>query len=191
MNKKNLFNLALAVVVSLGINYTAQAITLQHTFNSFVGGDFGPGLPSYPYYTVDTPYDFSSLIPAGERVKSATIHGTWGDDNPLYQNIPCTSAHNIVDLDGFVVAVYDSSVDPQGLAQLPWSYTFSPGSNLSIFNDGIVSLGTQQTSHYIVRMGVTTLTIETEPTPAPEPSSMILGLIGLGSALGIKRKKTA
>ena len=33
------------------------------------------------------------------------------------------------------------------------------------------------------------LIIKTCPAPAPEPSSMLLGLMGLGSALGLKRKK--
>jgi len=35
------------------------------------------------------------------------------------------------------------------------------------------------------------LSFETSPTPVPEPSSMILGLMGLGSLFGFRRKKSA
>ena len=201
MNKtlKSLFNLSLAAVVAFGIGHASQAATITQTLSGFIGNTGNASDAWGPYYTeayfsaippntlpVFTIGTFSFVIPTGEQVISAQLFGNWGDEAPPY-----TSAHNILDLDSVIVAnSHDYSPDPFGVEYTSWSYTF--GSNeLSIFSDGSATLTATQDSPYRVILGPTTLRLETAPSPVPEPSSMLLGLMGLGSALGFRRKKSA
>jgi hypothetical protein len=170
--------LTAAMALLLGFAGNAQAATISLTLPEFNGDYYSVG--PYPYYTVGT---YSYTIPAGEKVVSAKISGQWGNSTVT------TTANNTIDLDGIEVAdTYDFDPPPYSTPVTLWSYVFAP-SQLGIFADGSAVLGTQMTSEYVIRMGETNLELTTAPCPVPEPTSMVLGLLGIGGALGLRRKK--
>jgi hypothetical protein len=146
-------------------------------------------IPEYssPYHDVGIYLDpyvvgtFNFTIPAQERITSASISGTWGNsEDPI-------TAHNLLFVDLQPVAsTYGYSPDPRNNDYVPWSYNFS---DFSVLNDGVADFLTVQTSEYYVRLGETTLTINTAVVPVP-PTVWLLGsgLIGL---LGLRRSLTA
>lgn len=220
MNKK-LFNLVLAVVVALGIGQASQAITstFKYEYNGALHDEYNGAVIELPGKVYNPPYGWDYLtapnvyiplgtfiysIPVGDHIVSAKVYGKWG-------NIDCVStAHNMLYLGGMETGMLVAdTTDPQyhdptdndkvtktgaEALQTPWLYDFDIDlDDLSILYTGNVSFGAYQNGDGILRLGPTTLEIVTEqtPPPTPEPSSMILGFIGLGSALGFKRKKSA
>jgi hypothetical protein len=132
-----------------------------------------PPQPPLPVGTVN----FS--VPAGERVVAATISGFWGTSL-----VPDGTAGVDVRVDGILVAqcVKPSADCWQSAAQQrPWSYTFS-ATELVAFNDGVASMTAVQTSDISVRLGTSTLIIETGPLPAV-PALSTLGLLALIAGL--------
>jgi hypothetical protein len=169
------------LVLFIGTASNANAATIKVTLPEYSGVDLSAG--PFPELNIGT-FDFTSQLTPGEHIVSAKISGQWGNSTLF------TSAHNYISIDDIIVAY---SGEPKyynvfNTAFTPWSYDFEK-SELSIFNEGKAVMKSQMLSPFIVRLGETTLELTTEPTPAPEPSSMVLGLMGLSSMLGLRRKK--
>ncbi len=173
-----------AAFVALGtVSHTdaANAATLSSTLPEY-NFDGGPLFP--------TPQDlvgiFSYTISSNETITSAVISGTFG--NSVFPS----SAGVDISLDGLLIAQcfeFDNcwnSPEPES-----WSFTFD-NSNFSLLEDAQAMLTASQTSEFVARLGVTTLTIETKtisdpPTSIPEPTT-IVGLLGAVMGLSSLRK---
>jgi hypothetical protein len=158
----------------------ASAATIVVTFpelqNPPVLGVAGP-FPQLPL-NVGT-VDFT--IAPNERVGSARISGFWGSVDE-----PASTAGVDLFVDGIVVArcvkpASDCWADAS--TQRPWSYTFS-NEDLAKLADGTATLTAVQTSEFTVRLGVTTLVLETVPADrVPTLSAAALLLLAAGLAL--------
>ena len=163
-----------AVTLVFGMVGNAGALTIDLT------------LPEYssPYHSSGTYYD-QYLVGTfnydlmGEMIVSATIEGQWGN------SVVSTTAHNLLFVDDLQVAnTHDYSPDPYYNSFVHWSYTFTDFSELM---DGVANFYTIQTSEYVVRLGETTLHIET--APVPEPSTILLLGAGFLGLVGYNRKR--
>ena len=129
----------------------------------------------YDDYLVGT-YNFSVY---GPSIVSATITGQWGN------SLSGSTAHNEMWLDGVKLAdTHDYTPDPYWYGG-PWSYVFAPA-EFPVLADGIAELHTIQTSEYYVRLGETTLRIET----IPAPGAILLGGIGAAFVGWLRRRRT-
>lgn len=133
---------------------------------------------------------FSYTIASNETIVSAVISGTFG--NSLFTS----SAGVDVYLDNLLVAqCFEFDQCWEGPGPVNWSFTFD-SSNFSLLEDGEAILTAAQTSEFVSRLGVTTLTIETitksdppqPPTSIPEPTA-IVGLLGVVAGLSSLRKQ--
>jgi hypothetical protein len=159
----------------------ASAATIVVTF---------PELQNPPALTVAGPFPQQPLnigtvnftIRPNERVGSARISGYWGS-----VDVPVSTAGVDLLLDGILVArcvkpAPDCWVDAS--TQRPWSYTFSKD-DLAKLADGTATLTAVQTSEISVRVGVTTLVLETVPAdriPTLSPAALLLLAAGLALA---------
>ncbi|MBH8560635.1 PEP-CTERM sorting domain-containing protein [Nostoc sp. CENA67] len=157
----------------------AQAATITSTLPEF-SGEYFDGSASFPLSSV-TVGTFSYTIPSGEQIVSASLSGTFG--NSVVSN---SSGLNLL-LDGLQVAQcirFDTcyySATPEA-----FNFTFSPA-DLSLLNDGSALLTAIQTSEYVIRLGSTTLTIETASVPE---SGTILGTLTVaGFSLALRRRQ--
>jgi hypothetical protein len=151
----------------------AQAALIVETLGEFSSPSHDYGT-YYDDYLVGTfTYDLM-----GKIIVSANISTQWGNSaNP-------TTARNELWLDGIKFAdTHDYTPDPYITYYTPVSYDFAP-SELAVLADGIAEFHTIQTSEFVVRLGETTLTIQT----IPEPATMCL--LGLGG-LALLRKRRA
>jgi len=187
------------LTLMIGISSNAQAATITTTPTTLPEySSPEASTVSFFNYTVGT---FNYVIPVGQKIVSAVISGNWGNSlNPTTAN----TLLSISGLNGVVVAdTRINNPDPYFTYNMPsWSYTFN-ASDYSFLNGGSVTLLAQMLTPPVmyytednvnfypyypqIRMGATSLSIDT--APVPEPSSMILGLMGLGSMLGLRRKK--
>jgi hypothetical protein len=127
-------------------------------------------------------------IPGGDRVVSATISGSWGSSLD-----PNSTSGVTVLLDGFTVATcvkpdpncWTGQVGPRA-----WTHVLTDSEKLQL-NDGQATLTAVQTSDLAIRMGVTTLLIETAPSivPALSPLGLALLLVAMAAAgaLAVRR----
>jgi hypothetical protein len=100
-------------------------------------------------------FDFASELNSG-GVKSATVSGTFGNSA-----VPNTSGVNLY-LDGALIAQAIPFTLPYfSSSPVPWSYTLSD-SELALLQDGKAQLTAVQTSQFVIRLGQTRLSIETE-----------------------------
>ncbi len=150
---------AMAGLVALAAG-GVQAADIFATFPEVNGPSFtiaGP-FPQPPLAVATKTFS----IPAGERVVAASISGTWGSSGD-----PDSTSGVTVFVDGIVVAKCtkpDPSCFSGDQGQRPWSYTFTQG-DLSQLADGKATLSVVQTSEISVRLGVSTLVVQTAPPP--------------------------
>jgi hypothetical protein len=116
---------------------------------------------------------FAINAPVGHTIVSAIISGFWG--NEAY---PYSTAGADVMLDGLLVAQC-ADQDPgcwwNDVAPRAWSYTLT-SDQFAQLHDGFATLTVTQTSDYIVRLGSTSLTIETIAVPeAPAITFILMG----------------
>jgi len=136
--------------------------------------------PPQPPLTVGT---VTFPVPAGEHVIAAKISGFWGSSL-----IPEGTAGVNVMVDGILVA---QCVKPApecweaGVGQRPWSHIFSP-QELIALDDGVAKLTAVQTSDVAVRLGVSTLIVETAPIPVQTvPALSAAALLWLMAGLAV------
>lgn len=170
--KKQIFICVLAILIvsSAQAGVTVIELTLPEYSSPF--HDAGA---YYDDYLVGT-FNFSVY---GPSIVSATISGQWGN------TLSVTTAHNELWLDGIKLAdTHDYSPDPYYNGG-PWSYDFAP-SEFPVLADGIAELYTIQTSEYVVRLGETTLRIES----IPAPGAILLSSIGMAFVSWLRRRRT-
>lgn len=180
------FSLAVAGAALVGLGTLchtdeATAATLTYTVPEY-NFDGSPPFPT-PQNLVGI---FSYTISSNENITSAVISGTFGN------SVFASSAGVDVYLDGLLIAQcfeFDNcwnSPSPES-----WSFTFD-NSHFSLLEDGEARLTASQTSEFVARLGITTLTIETKtitdpPTSIPEPTTLV-GLLGAVVGLSSLRK---
>jgi len=188
------------LTLTIGISSNAQAATITTTPSVLPEYSSPEGATvSMANYIVGV---FNYVIPSTEHIVSAVISGNWGN------SVNKTTANSLLSISGLNTVVADSRTnnpDPYFAFDMPaWSHTFA-ASDYSFLSGGSTILLAQMLTPSImyktkdninyypyypqIRLGETSLTIETAPNPVPEPSSMILGFIGLSSMLGLRRKK--
>lgn len=147
----------------------AQAATLTDTLDEF---SFD-GQPPFPT-AVQTVGTFR-FDPMGERIVSASISGSFGN------SLSASTAPFQLFADGDFIGECLTS-DPCFVAPADaFQFTLS---NLSILLDGEVVLSLFQTAQSVVRLGQTTLSVETAPSPVPLPAAgwmLVAGLAGFGA----------
>ena len=170
--RKQIFICALAILIVSSAQ--AGVTVIELTLPEFSSPYHDTGT-YYDDYLVGT-YNFSVY---GPSIVSATISGQWGN------SLSGTTAHNEMWLDGVKLAdTHDYSPDPY-YNTVPWSYVFAPA-EYPVLADGIAELHTIQTSEYHVRLGETTLRIET----IPAPGAVLIGSIGVGLVGWLRRRRT-
>jgi hypothetical protein len=163
----------------------AAAATIVVTFPELNGASFLDSFPQPPV-TVGS-QTFS--IPAGDRIVSARISGFWGTIAKADSTAGVT-----VFLDSVEVARCEKP-DPGcwlgDSGQRPWQHTFT-ATELPALNDGTATLTAVQTSDEFIRLGVSTLVIDTAPIPVIDagpitvvPTLSPLGLLVLLAAMAI------
>lgn len=164
---------ALIVAATLASAGMVQATTLTATLPEFSGDG------TISAQTVGT---FTFTIPTGEHVVAASIRGQFGN------SVTNSTAVQTEYLDGVAVAnCADSSAFCWTTGPEAWSYTFS-WAQFGIFADNAATLVANQTDCCVVRLGESTLTLE---TAVPEPASWALMIAGFGMVGFAMRRRTA
>ena len=151
-----------------------------------------------PAFTVSGPFPQPPLnvatrtfaIPSGERVVSASISGYWGSSGD-----PNSTAGVVVSVDGVEVARCvkpDPSCWTGDAGQRSWSHVFT-AQEMLVLNDGAATMSALQTSDERIRLGVSTLLIETAqppvvPTLSPAGLGALLTLMLGAGALLLRRR---
>jgi hypothetical protein len=152
----------------------AAAATIVVTFPEFNGAPIDTGFPQ-PAVTVGVQ---AISIPAGDRIDSAVISGYWGTTAK-----PDSTAGVTVLLDGVEVARCekpDTGCWVGDSGQRPLSHTFTAPELLPL-SDGTATLTAVQTSDEFLRLGVSTLVIQTTPLAiVPPPSATVPTLSPFG-----------
>ena len=169
------WSLGVAATLAAGL---AAAATIVVAFPDFNGVPVPDGPFPQPPVTIGA-QTFS--IPAGDRIASAVISGNWGT-----VEAPNSSAGVNVLLDGVLVAKCEKP-DPAcwtgDSGQRPWRHTFTEPELLPL-NDGTATMTAVQTSDLRIRLGASTLVIETVPRTIV-PTLSPLGLLALLAAMAV------
>ncbi len=162
--------LAILIVSSAQAGVTVIELTLPEYNSPY----HDPGAYTDDYLVGTFIYDVY-----GPSIVSATISGQWGN------SLSGSTAHNEMWLDGVELAdTHDYSPDPY-YSGGPWSHVFAPA-EFGVLADGVAELHTIQTSEFVVRLGETTLRIES----IPAPGAILLGSIGMGLVGWLRRRRT-
>jgi len=154
----------------------AAAATIQVEFAEVNGQP----VSAPPFATLNVPQTTSSgVVPPGEQVVSARIWGWWGTFDYADSTAPAD-----VFLDGILVAQckkFDPCWADDGSGRVEWSHvlTSAERSQLQAANPQLTVV---QTDELTVRLGATTLIMETAPPPAV-PTLSPAGLLALLVAL--------
>ena len=154
----------------------ADAATFVRNFPELDGPPASSAQGPFPTLAVGT---VSFPVPAGETVIAAVVSGFWGTNTNPEEG---TAGVNVV-LDGVLVA---QCVKPSpgcwgnSSGQRSWNYVL-PGSELAALNEGVATMTAVQTSDITVRLGTSTLIVQTGPLPPPPtvPALSTLGLLAL------------
>jgi hypothetical protein len=159
-------------------------------YNGPADFDFNAG--DYPLGSV-TIGNFLFSIPANQLVTGATISGTFGN-NDVSSNTALSDY--FVNHGGIEVASCDDPTadcfSGQTGVPTPWSYTFTANDlkNLSAaFSSGSLDFSAVQNFAISVQTGVTTLTIDTAASTAPEPSTFFVIGGGLAGLACLRRRR--
>ena len=161
---------ALATVLTSAVS----AQNIVQTLPEFNGGS------NYPFvWAVGT---FNYVIPAGHNIMWARVSGQFGNSV-----VSSTAAQDLY-VDGIKVAtcVYRSPTCWSGGPE-QWTYNFT-SSEFGALADGSANFYSDQTDCCVVRLGATTLEIQTQAT-VPEPSTVALVASGLVGMLALVRRR--
>jgi hypothetical protein len=165
-----------ACLLSTSLAPAAKAADITLTLPEFNGTSHSV-LETYPLPPV-TVGTFNYTIPAGDKIVSADINGTFGN------SVVAGSAGVDLFLNGLLVGQNIKS-GPGFTMNEPWSHTFTPA-EFSALASGTATLTATQTSEFVIRLGVTTLDIH---TVVPEPSSLALLTTGGLPLLAFRRRR--
>ena len=174
LSKKYFTSIACAAIFTM-TSLPASAATITDTLPEF---DFD-GEPPFPTEE-RTVGIFTYAVPLHESIVSASVSGTFGNSTVS------SSAPFEMFVDGVFLGecLITSPCYQKGLVDFSFD-----APNLSDLMDGSLTLSIVQTDQYFIRLGETTLTIETTPTPIPAAAWLFgSGLLGL---VGIARRKKA
>lgn len=166
---------AMGFVALFAASFAAAATAIQIDFAEVNGPSVSvPPFPTLNVAQVTPPVS----LPANERIASATISGYWGS-----VDYPFSTAPVDVFLDGVLVAQCLASdpctVDESG--QRAWSHTFTAAELLQLQPEN-PQLTASQKDKFRVRLGASTLVLETAPVPTV-PTLSPLGLLALLAAM--------
>lgn len=165
--------LTFAALATLCSVTSSSAATIIATLPEHNGAGFYPATESAG--------TFMYTVPVGDRILSATVSGTLGNET-----VPNTAVMDVF-VDGIMVTSCPSMASPcwEGTVPLPWSYSFAP-SEFQMLMDGMAELTVNQTDCCTARLGGSTLIIETGAIP--EPSTYLLFGAGLGGIILLRRQ---
>lgn len=166
--------ISLAAAVALAAS-AANATTYTFTAEEFNGdGTGGPSLVT----------TWNIVLGAGESIVSAIFSSTFG--NSVVPN----SADGIITVGGVTVATCVAG-EPcyESLVPTPISYTFTPSEFASLF--GPTDLVYTQDNCCVIRLGPSTLTIETSAAVVPLPAAGLMLFGALGGLALLRRRQTA
>ncbi len=171
------------ILAAVGVVFLAVLLLPLHskadsfTFNW--GEQNGPGDPSVPFTLDAGSYTFA--VPAGQSIVDASFSSTLGNST-----VPNTAVMNVfVNTVEVGTCAEGDPVCANSTTPVPFTYTFTP-SDFSALDTGSVDLSIVQTDCCVIRLGASTLTIDTALTgvKTPEPASLAMlgtGLFGLGA----------
>jgi hypothetical protein len=170
----------------LAAGVTAGAATLRFEYGE-INGTFtsGPQFPTLAAVRTSPP----PSVPTGERLVSAKVSGFWGTID-----YPDSTAPVDVFVDGVLVAqcrTYNPCWKDDNSGQLSWTHTFTADelAHLSMANP---KLTVTQIEKGVVRLGLSTLVLETGPppqVPALSPLALValLAAVAAAGAVALRR----
>lgn len=156
---------AAALIATAG---ASNAATLTDTLGEF-NFDGGPVFPEAEQTVGTFTFDLDGAAPT-----SASISGTFGN------SFAGSSAPFQLFADGGLIG---SCLETDACYNSTVAFDFAL-LDLSVLLDGEVVLSVIQTAEFIIRLGETTLTVETDPSPVPLPAAgwmLMAGIAGFGA----------